>query len=232
MKVKMSLSSGSRIKRARVLAFTFLGQGAAMRAALLLLCTLPGIAAATGQSGTTVPDQTTTSRSAREAVSDGKGIEGFINWFRSGKAPPQEGNYQLPAVSTLSQWLDYDFTQHEKRNKYQIAIDSITIGIDDEIVRYVMSVKPINGNVKTVVFEGIDCNSNQYTRYASTTSDSGWIINQKSTWRSNSKEGVNAWQGYLADVMCSIDQPSPLEEIKANLLGDQKAFENPRFQRK
>ncbi|QLG89049.1 hypothetical protein HQ393_12815 [Chitinibacter bivalviorum] len=196
-----------------------------MRAVMVITALLWSCFAAATQMGTTTTDGETDAQNAVEAAKEG-GFAGLVNWFRSGKAPPEEGSYQLPPVSSLGNWVDYEFTQpkRNKTNTYQISLDGITVG-SDEIIRYVMAVKPNISDVTTVVYEGIDCNSNQYRRYASTTSDKDWVLVKSRKWLDNRKDGPNAWQGYLSDAMCSLYGPHSLETIKANIKGNRTLYE-------
>lgn len=204
-----------------------------MRAVFVITALLWSCFAAATQMGTATTDGETDAQNAVEAAKEG-GFAGLVNWFRSGKAPPEEGKYSLPPVSSLGNWVNYEFTQDKryKTNKYQISLDSISVG-EDEIVRYVMAVKPINGDVTTVVYEGIDCNSNQYRRYASTTnSDKDWVLMQKRKWQNAIKDGPNAWQGYLIDPFCTvIAGPLPIATIKANIKGDLQPYMQPDYLR-
>lgn len=142
------------------------------------------------------------------------GLSGVAEWFTGAKPGPAESEFSLPKVVTLGNWATFSIPQLKATNSYALSLDSVVIG-DDNIVRYAVAVKPLSGNVTTLVFEGIDCKSNQYRRYASATT-SEWRLQSTKEWKPAIKNGHNAWQGFLADDFCRLDSPYSIESIKKN----------------
>ncbi|QLI81658.1 hypothetical protein HZU75_09000 [Chitinibacter fontanus] len=161
----------------------------------------------------------------KNATGSGDGVGIVKSWLNGERPVPVESEFVTPKISALQQWADFNVPQAGAKTQFQLALDSITVG-PDEIVRYVVAVKPKAGNVTTLVFEGIDCASNQYRRYANATSkDAEWRQSNKKEWQLISKNGHNAWQGYLADDFCRFSAPWAVETIKksfgvAKFMGD------------
>ncbi|WP_348943625.1 CNP1-like family protein [Chitinibacter sp. FCG-7] len=153
---------------------------------------------------------------------NGRGLPGEVtDWFNDQKAAPAEVGFVLPNIKDLTQWAPLDIPQlkNNSKNSYFLALDSLTLN-SDEIVRYVVAIKPAGANITTLFFEGLDCASNQYRHYASASSTGDWRELKNSTWKINSKNGHNAWQGYLADEFCSFNAPWPLETIKKEFVAN------------
>lgn len=153
---------------------------------------------------------------------NGRGLPGeVVDWFNNQKAAPAEAAFERPNIKNLVEWAPLEFPQLKNNNKnnYFLALDSLSL-TDDEIVRYVVAIKPTGGNVTTLVFEGLDCASHQYRRYASASSTGDWRELKNSEWKINSKNGHNAWQGFLADEFCRLDAPWPLETIKKEFVAN------------
>ncbi|WP_373973696.1 CNP1-like family protein [Chitinibacter sp. SCUT-21] len=146
---------------------------------------------------------------------DGSNLKEIREWV-DGKPPvPTEAAFTLPSVANLGNWSVFHFPQQNIKNTFMISLDSISVG-SDNIVRYAMAIKPAEGNVTTLIYEGLDCETNQYRRYASSTSKSEWRELSSKDWKPNRKNGHNAWQGYLADEFCTLSSPHKLESIKKN----------------
>jgi hypothetical protein len=178
-----------------------------MRAALLMLILCASTTPALYAQGSSGPGSATSGSAG--------GLSKVKEWI-DGKLPiPAEEPFSMPAVAALKDWVPFDFPQHNRSNNYSIALDSITVG-KDAIVRYAVAVKPRSGNVTTLVFEGIDCDTNQYRRYASATMGSEWRNLKSVEWKPSSTNGHNAWQGNLANDFCGLYTPYKVEAIKKN----------------
>jgi hypothetical protein len=178
-----------------------------MRAALLMLILCASTTPALYAQSSNAPGGVT--------GSSGGGLGEVRDWI-NGKPPvPPEEPFTMPSVVSLREWAVLEFPQQNRSNRYTIALDSIAVG-KDSIVRYAVAVKPLSGNVTTLVYEGLDCETNQYRRYASATSGSEWRNLKSVEWKPSLKNGHNAWQGYLADDFCSLNTPYKVEVIKKN----------------
>jgi CNP1-like family len=136
------------------------------------------------------------------------------DWLKDQKAAPVESQFVLPKVASLASWVAFSLPQESTRkNAYFLAVDSLSLA-DDQIVRYAIAIKPAGGNVTTLVYEGLDCASNQHRRYASATLETEWQMSSRNEWKPNSNKGHNAWHGQLADNFCKQDSPWPLDVIK------------------
>ncbi|MBE9607963.1 hypothetical protein INR99_01250 [Chitinilyticum litopenaei] len=157
-----------------------------------------------------------------QVVGDGDSDGGmFSNLLKDGKPAPKEGEYTMPDLAKLKEWAQVTIPhQPVQQNDYAIALDSITVGKDDRIVRYVMMVKSKRGKARNVLFEGLDCFSNQYHTYAWANQQGEWQTFSDPKWKLITKDTHNSWQAELVDEMCQLNEPYKLEAIRSNLKTD------------
>ncbi|WP_410499499.1 CNP1-like family protein [Chitinibacter sp. S2-10] len=135
-------------------------------------------------------------------------------WLNGTKPIPVETDFAIPPIAELKQWAAFSFPQLGKKNTHKLSLNSLTVGAD-QIVRYAVAVKPANGDVINVVYEGIDCATGQFRRYAAATSTTSWKKSATSRWQAIQSNSPNAWQGYLAEQFCAFGgDPLKLEDIK------------------
>ncbi|WP_052190943.1 CNP1-like family protein [Chitinibacter sp. ZOR0017] len=127
----------------------------------------------------------------------------FWDWF-SDQPPeiPAEDNalIQPPKLNELKKWQEFSFPERNKSSKYYLALDSVTPGAD-EVVRYVVAVVPGSGASKSVIYEGMHCNSGQYRAYAWGKPDQTWTVGKTVNWKQITR-GFNQWQYALTDRFC------------------------------
>nr|WP_314900396.1 CNP1-like family protein [uncultured Deefgea sp.] len=162
---------------------------------------------------------------------DGMGADGggFKDIFSRINAPapiPQEQEFQFPTIATLQAWAPIQFYQEMKSNSYKIALDSLSLG-KDQVVRYVVAVSPKSGGNQNIIFEGIDCKTNQYRTYGWGNSKQEWTKNSKVTWKLIQKNQHNAWQASLADSFCRVGEPWPIETIRKDFKADKQSGDCP-----
>ncbi|WP_028451441.1 CNP1-like family protein [Chitinilyticum aquatile] len=179
-----------------------------MRASLLIGLLLAGVttSALADEFGNHAPDGTM------------PGEDGLIRgWINSKKAPPKEGEFTLPELAKLQDWATVTVLQPVKNNNFGIALDSVSIGPDDEIVRYVFVVESKRSKVRNYIYEGIDCFSSQYRTYGWGKADGSWLKNENTEWKDIVRNTHNAWQADLMDEMCRAAGPYKLPDIVSNL---------------
>lgn len=179
-----------------------------MRASLLF-CLLAGLSAGAlaDEFGTHAPDGT--------MPGDDGMLGGWLN--NSKKAPPKEGSVTFPAIAGLKDWATFTLLQPVKNNNFGIALDSVRIGPDDEIVRYVFVVESKRSKVRNYIYEGIDCFSSQYRTYGWGKADGSWLENSNTEWKGIIANTHNAWQADLLNEMCRNTGPYKVEEIIGHL---------------
>ncbi|WP_297575805.1 CNP1-like family protein [uncultured Deefgea sp.] len=183
-----------------------------MHKILLLTCLLAGLVQA-AEYETHTPNN----------IEAGEG-DGLMGFFKN-KAPviPTEQEIQYPDLATLKQWAPVKFAQEIKNNNYYLSLDSLSLG-PDRIVRYVIVVTPKAGGPKNILFEGIDCKSNQYRTYAwGNPNQNEWQKSTQVKWKPLSKNQYNAWQGSLSDNFCQMGDPWPVETIRKDFTVDKQA---------
>ncbi|MBM9888776.1 MULTISPECIES: CNP1-like family protein [Deefgea] len=160
--------------------------------------------------------------------SDGGGIKDIFSRVNAALPipPEQEQEIQFPNLSSLQEWAPIQFYQEIKSNTYRIALDSLSLG-KDQIVRYVVAISPKSGGLQNIIFEGIDCKTNQYRTYGWGTPQKEWSKNSKVNWRLIQKNQHNAWQGSLADSFCKMDEPWPIETIRKDFKVDKQSGDCP-----
>jgi hypothetical protein len=144
---------------------------------------------------------------------DGGGLKDIFSRVNAPAPIPQEQDFQFPKIASLQQWAPIKFYQEIKSNSYRIALDSLSLG-KDQIVRYVVAVSPKSGSNQNIIFEGIDCKTNQYRTYGWGNPKQEWTKNSKVAWKSIQKNQHNAWQASLADSFCKVGEPWPIETIR------------------
>lgn len=146
----------------------------------------------------------------------GSNSNDFKDIFTRFNAPPptpQEQEVQFPNISTLTEWAPIKFYQEMKSNTYSLALDSLSLG-KDNIVRYVVAVTSKSGGAQNIIFEGIDCNTDQYRTYGWGNPQQEWTKNSKVAWKLIEKKHHNAWQASLAESFCKLGEPWPIETIR------------------
>ena len=78
-------------------------------------------------------------------------------WIEDLAEPPP-----LPDASSL---LEFDLSVPDPQFRYLIDTESLTIG-NDGVVRYVVAVEARSGSAKNLLFEGMNCATEQYKSYA------------------------------------------------------------------
>lgn len=143
------------------------------------------------------------------------------NLLKDGKPAPRENEFTYSELAKLKDWAEVKIPhQPVQQNDYAIALDSITVGKDDRIVRYVMMVKSKRGKARNVLFEGIDCFSNQYRSYSWANPQGEWQPFSDSKWKLITTNTHNSWQAELVDEMCQVNEPYKLNTIRDNLKTD------------
>ncbi|KAF0812398.1 hypothetical protein IGB42_03066 [Andreprevotia sp. IGB-42] len=146
------------------------------------------------------------------------GDESMVGKWLSDKPPPVpvEQAFETPALPSLQQWVRFKANYDSRATTFEIATDSISIGSEDQIVRFAVAVTPKDSTVRNIRYEGIDCATNQARIYAYGTPDNTW---QKSTqpWKVIVKNTRNVYEGALTDDLCQMSGPYTVKEIIANL---------------
>ncbi len=189
-----------------------------MRYILLLTALLAGLAQA-GEYDNRPPD----SLSGNDS---GIGVMHIISGKKMALPIPEEHDFQYPNIEPLKEWAPIEFHQAIKSNAYHIALDSLSVG-KDQIVRYVVMVTSKSNGAKNIIFEGIDCNTNQYRTYGWGNPKQEWSKSSKVTWKIIQKNQHNAWQASLGDSFCKIDEPWPIETIRKDFNAEKPAGECP-----
>ncbi|MGL6041289.1 MAG: CNP1-like family protein [Deefgea sp.] len=187
-----------------------------MRTILLLTALLAGIAQAAEYDAHT-PDG---------MESDGGGLKDIFSRITAAAPIPQEQDFQFPAIEQLKEWAPIQFYQEIKSNTYRISLDSLSLG-KDQIVRYVVMVTSKSGGNKNIIFEGIDCKTNQYRTYGWGNPKQEWTKNSKTTWKLIQKNQYNGWQASLADSFCKIGEPWPVATIRKDFNADKQSGDCP-----
>ncbi|TJZ77454.1 CNP1-like family protein [Chitiniphilus eburneus] len=178
--------------------------------ALLTLCfSATVLAGAYGESGLR-PEDVTGNDSTTDKVLDR--VFGSDN-----PPPPPEQAFTKPALADLKLWQQFNASYTLRNNDYYIALDSLSVGQDDGIVRYAAAVLPKRGKLKNISFEGIDCKSRQYRVYAYGDETGKKWIDGNQRWKRLVKNQRNAYQGEFYDVMCNGGTAYPVPEIDKQL---------------
>ncbi|WP_051304756.1 CNP1-like family protein [Chitinilyticum litopenaei] len=148
----------------------------------------------------------------------------FRSWMETGRAAPNEGSFSQPELAGLKDWAKIRMP-HAKTYDFLIALDSISIGKSDDIVRYVVMAEARESKVRNVLFEGIDCISAQYRSYAFGRPDGSWAENSSGNWKLITANTHNAWQAVLVDEFCQLGGPYKLATIIDNLSSERVANE-------
>lgn len=159
-------------------------------------------------------------------AADGGGLKEIFSRVTAAAPIPQEHDFQFPSIAALQEWAPIRFYQEIKSNTYHIALDSLSLG-SDQIVRYVVAVSPKSGSNKNIIFEGIDCKTNQYRTYGWGNPKQEWTKNSKITWRLIQKNQHNAWQASLADAFCKVGEPWPVATIRKDFNVDKQFGDCP-----
>ncbi|BCL76862.1 hypothetical protein JHS3_25980 [Jeongeupia sp. HS-3] len=143
---------------------------------------------------------------------------------------PEEKPFDRPELSSLKQWAPFTVNYESRANKFYIAVDSITVSPDDNLVRYAVAVVP-KGGVWNVTYEAMDCSTAQYRVYAYGNSEGQWQdLSRK--WKKIVKASYNAYAGELIDSFCRFDDTLKQNDIrsgfgKERVAPGQKAGANP-----
>ena len=134
--------------------------------------------------------------------------------------PPVEESFDMPDLASLKEWRIYDAGKQMGTNRIEIAVDSISIGKEDRIMRYSIAVVAKTG-LRNVFFEGLDCFSSRYRNYAWGNPDLTWRKTDTVIWRIPHDSVRNTWQFAMIDDFCGDAGPYSLKTI-VNSLKDGK----------
>ena len=84
------------------------------------------------------------------------------------------------------------------RFKYALDTRSLSVGKKDQIARYTVVIESPQG-AKTVLYEGIRCDSRDYKTYAHAGPDQKFHVKQKPEWESIRSEGAFVYRAELLD---------------------------------
>ncbi|SMC20961.1 CNP1-like family protein [Andreprevotia lacus DSM 23236] len=131
---------------------------------------------------------------------------------------PEEQPFDVPALSSLQNWKTFKADYVSRETRFEIATDSLTVGEQDNIVRFAVAITPKGSQLRNVRFEGIDCETQQYRVYQYGSADGSW---QKSSqpWKVITKNTLNVFEGALYEEVCGLSGPNKLEQSIANLGG-------------
>jgi hypothetical protein len=82
----------------------------------------------------------------------------------------EEGSVKLPDYPDDDDLLEFTVDANDSRFEYYIDAKSLSVGENDEVVRYTLVVHSITG-AENVFYEGIRCDSEEYKTYAFGTGD-------------------------------------------------------------
>lgn len=119
---------------------------------------------------------------------------------------PAEDDFTLPELAQLKDWRMYPIDRAMGQTRVEIAADSLSVGKDDEIIRYAIAIIPPSG-VRNLLFEGLDCNSSRYRTYAVGQTQPGWKKLDNIVWHVARLNVRNAWQGQLLKDFCGMTGP-------------------------
>ena len=130
------------------------------------------------------------------------GITEWLKYDNSTLPPAVEDPFTLPDLAKLKDWYVYPMGRNMRFAQVAIAADSVQTG-KDEIIRYAVAVTAKSG-VRSVYFEGLDCNTARYRLYAVGTSARDWAEVDKVIWKPGQIQLLNVWQGQLLKDFCGV----------------------------
>lgn len=143
-------------------------------------------------------------------------IQRWLKTDREDAPAPGEEAYQMPDLASLREWRVYDAGRQMGGNRVEIAVDSVSIGKEDRILRYAIAVISQSG-LRNVFLEGLDCFSSRYRNYAWGNPDLTWRKTDKVVWRAPHQGVRNTWQASMIDDFCGDAGPYDLKTITGTL---------------
>lgn len=153
-----------------------------------------------------------------------EGGGGLTDLFKDGELlAPTEQAFKLPELTALKNWYPYRVSGDNRGDAdYYVALDSVSVGAEDHIIRYAMAVVPRSGNVRNTRYEGIDCNTSQFRTYAwGDDKNEKWQESQRA-WKVIVNKQRHAYQADLAEELCDGSSPKKMPDILNELSGGRK----------
>ncbi|MDR3411668.1 MAG: CNP1-like family protein [Formivibrio sp.] len=140
----------------------------------------------------------------------------WLKTDRENLPPPAEQTFQMPDLAKLNDWRVYPVGRDMGSTRVEIAVDSVSIGKEDRILRYAIAIIPKTG-LRNVFFEGLDCYTSRYRDYAWGNPDQTWRKTETVVWRVAQKGVRNVWQGALVEDFCGDTGPYSRDTILSSL---------------
>lgn len=139
--------------------------------------------------------------------------------------PPEEEAFVPPSMAGQHEWVIYPSTKTTERLKIEIAVDTLSYGKKDGILRFAVGVTPKEGNLRNVLYEGFDCQFYQSRTYAAGNPDGSWLMMNSTKWTVADRNKRNDWHGEMLFDFCRDSLPYNITDLQRSL----RAHESPKL---
>ncbi len=138
------------------------------------------------------------------------------------KAPWREERGEVPPLPGEDAWTEVRLDSLPARQHAFLALDSVSIGERDLVVRYWISIRS-DGGGRLTTYEGVHCGQGNYIVYAYAHPRRDPRVRRvaEPKWKalSDARGGLRYRQELAHDVLCSGETPRSLRQIRDAALG-------------